>query len=199
MGKEELMKYANDPFWIHLRWFLFIGFWLVWVGMLAGAIAIIVMAPMCSAPEQKKWWETSPIVQLEPDDIEGRDANSIASLLDNLKKQNIFVLSLSKFIDDDCHTKDFCNIQPRVGEKFGNIVKLAKERQQRVLLELDPNHSSLDHPWFKESVKRISPYTNYYVWADKRSGELSDERKPPNNWVICRNLHSLLVSLPTTS
>jgi hypothetical protein len=48
LGKEELMKYANDPFWVRLRWFLFILFWVLWVAMLAGAIVIIVLAPKCA-------------------------------------------------------------------------------------------------------------------------------------------------------
>lgn len=55
MGKEELMKYANDPFWVRLRWFLFISFWLVWAAMLVGAILIIVAAPKCSPPEPRTW------------------------------------------------------------------------------------------------------------------------------------------------
>lgn len=29
LNKEELMKYADDPFWVRLRWALFIIFW--WV------------------------------------------------------------------------------------------------------------------------------------------------------------------------
>jgi hypothetical protein len=64
MGKEELMKFANDPFWVRLRWFLFIFFWLLWAAMLAGAIAIIVMAPKCAAPAPLKWWEQSPLYQV---------------------------------------------------------------------------------------------------------------------------------------
>lgn len=64
MGKEELMKFANDPFWVRLRWFLFIFFWLLWAAMLAGAIAIIIMAPKCAAPAPLKWWEQSPLYQV---------------------------------------------------------------------------------------------------------------------------------------
>lgn len=93
------MKYANDPFWIRLRWFLFIGFWLLWIAMLAGAIVIIVMAPKCTTPEPKKWWEESPIVQIEAHDLEGRDAGSVESLLDSLHDQHVKVLSLSNFVD----------------------------------------------------------------------------------------------------
>ena len=27
LNKEELMKYSNDPFWVKVRWFLFLFFW----------------------------------------------------------------------------------------------------------------------------------------------------------------------------
>lgn len=64
MGKEELMKFANDPFWVRLRWFLFVLFWLLWIAMLAGAIIIIVMAPKCASPAPLKWWEQSPLYQV---------------------------------------------------------------------------------------------------------------------------------------
>lgn len=30
LTKEDLMKYADDPFWVRLRWGLFILFWLVY-------------------------------------------------------------------------------------------------------------------------------------------------------------------------
>lgn len=55
MGKEELMKFANDPFWVRLRWILFVGFWLLWAGMLVGAVLIIVAAPKCAPPEPRTW------------------------------------------------------------------------------------------------------------------------------------------------
>jgi solute carrier family 3 protein 2 len=48
LTKEELMKYANDPFWVRLRWFLFITFWILWGMMLLGAVMIILAAPKCS-------------------------------------------------------------------------------------------------------------------------------------------------------
>lgn len=67
MGKEELMKFANDPFWVKTRWFLFILFWLLWVAMLAGAIAIIVLAPRCAPPSPREWWEKSPLYKANVD------------------------------------------------------------------------------------------------------------------------------------
>ncbi|XP_063705029.1 uncharacterized protein LOC134834332 isoform X2 [Culicoides brevitarsis] len=65
MTKEELMKYVNDPFWVRLRWFLFIVFWLIWIGMFAAAIYIIVVAPKCVAPEEHSWWKQGPLIVSE--------------------------------------------------------------------------------------------------------------------------------------
>merc|ERR1719260_696987 len=44
------MQYANDPFWVRLRWVLFIAFWVIWVAMLVASIAIIVYTPKCPSP-----------------------------------------------------------------------------------------------------------------------------------------------------
>lgn len=55
MDKEELLKYANDPFWVRLRWFLFITFWVLWAAMLVGAIMIIYAAPKCDPPPPRTW------------------------------------------------------------------------------------------------------------------------------------------------
>jgi solute carrier family 3 protein 2 len=68
MTKEELMKYANDPFWVKLRWVLFIFFWGLWIAMLAGAIAIIVYAPKCAAPTPLVWWKKGPLVNIRGDE-----------------------------------------------------------------------------------------------------------------------------------
>jgi len=100
MGKEELMKFANDPFWVRLRWALFIIFWLIWAAMLAGAIAIIIMAPKCSAPEPKKLWEESAIVELDASDVFNGDLTRLELILSDLKNQHIRAISLSSLVKE---------------------------------------------------------------------------------------------------
>ena len=56
LGKEELKKYADDPFWVRLRWILFILFWVGWIAMLVSAIVIIVLAPRCPTRPDLKWY-----------------------------------------------------------------------------------------------------------------------------------------------
>lgn len=46
-SKEELMKYANEPFWIRLRNILFASFWIIWVSILIAAIGYVVHSPGC--------------------------------------------------------------------------------------------------------------------------------------------------------
>jgi phage shock protein PspC (stress-responsive transcriptional regulator) len=83
MGKDELMKYANDPFWVRLRWALFILFWLAWLGMLAAAIAIIIMAPKCPAPTPLEYWQEAPVYHVLPRTFE----KSPSGLKGNQKKK----------------------------------------------------------------------------------------------------------------
>lgn len=49
LSKEELKQYANDPFWVRLRLFLFILFWVIWFAILIGAIVIIAVTPKCDS------------------------------------------------------------------------------------------------------------------------------------------------------
>lgn len=51
LTKEELMKFANAPFWIRLRLFLLILFWVVLIALLVGAIVIVILTPKCPALE----------------------------------------------------------------------------------------------------------------------------------------------------
>lgn len=84
-------------------------------------------------------------------------------------------------------TVDFKAIKPDLGNisDLENFIKVAKEKDQQIFLELDPNHSSVEHPWFKRSVQKQDPFTSYYVWADGKviSDGGKKRRSPPNNWV----------------
>lgn len=189
MSKEELMKFANDPFWIRLRWALFIFFWLLWAGMLAGAIAIVVIAPKCAAPEPKKFWEESPIIQLDISDSPTNDLKGLEHVLSDLKDRYIKAISLSSIVKEDADgtTEDFKSLDSKLGNisDLENLIKTATEKDQQIFLELDPNHSSVEHPWFKRSVEKQDPYTSYYVWADgiTISDGGKERQSPPNNWL----------------
>lgn len=66
LGKEELLQYANDPFWKKVRMILFILFWVGWVAMFAAAIIIIVLAPRCPHRPDLKWYDKQASYQVYP-------------------------------------------------------------------------------------------------------------------------------------
>jgi oligo-1,6-glucosidase len=78
---------------------------------------------------------------------------------------------------------DYRNIHPDYGtlDQFRKVLDRAHELGMIVLMDLVINHTSDEHPWFKESCKgKDNPYSDYYIWRDPRfKGE---QMLPPNNW-----------------
>ena len=52
-----------------------------------------------------------------------------------------------------------------------------------LLMDLVPNHTSDQHPWFEKSVKKEGKYTDYYIWEYGAASDPSGRQMPPNNWV----------------
>ena len=69
---------------------------------------------------------------------------------------------------------DYRNIHPDFGtlDQFKRVLDKAHSLGLKVIMDLVVNHTSDEHPWFKESRKgKDNPYSDYYIWRDK-----------PNNW-----------------
>ena len=72
-------------------------------------------------------------------------------------------------------------MDPRFGTlaDFDVLVEGAHERNQRVIIDWVPNHSSSSHPWFLESrISRDNPKRDWYVWKDP-----APDGSAPNNWI----------------
>jgi maltose alpha-D-glucosyltransferase / alpha-amylase len=75
----------------------------------------------------------------------------------------------SPFRDDGYDISDYCGIHPAYGtlDDFRALLRAAHERGLRVITELVLNHTSDQHPWFKEARSaRDSPRRDFYVWSD---------------------------------
>lgn len=75
----------------------------------------------------------------------------------------------SPFQDAGYDVSDYTKVAPRYGtnEDLIQLFLEAKQRGIRILLDLVPGHTSIEHPWFKQSQKAVrNPYTNWYVWND---------------------------------
>lgn len=167
MTKEELMKYANDPFWVRLRWFLFITFWLLWAAMLIGAIMIIYAAPKCDPPPPRTWWQVGPLASLKYD----ATPEEVKAITKDIKGVIVsFNEDPYKAVDDS--------------HKVIQLIKSVKESgTTKIIIELDPSTSDV---WFKESEANNANFTDYYIWHQPK---YDNNQKPglPNNWGYVMN------------
>jgi maltose alpha-D-glucosyltransferase/alpha-amylase len=73
--------------------------------------------------------------------------------------------------DDGYDVSDYYGVDPRYGT-IGDFVEFthgAKQRGIRVLIDLVVNHTSNEHPWFKQACKDPDcKYRDWYVWSKKR-------------------------------
>lgn len=76
LGKEELMQYADDPYWKKVRLILFISYCVGLVAMLVAAIIIIVQTPKCPCPPDQKWYDKDTMYEILPQSFQ--DSNPIA-------------------------------------------------------------------------------------------------------------------------
>ncbi len=75
----------------------------------------------------------------------------------------------SSFYDAGYDVSDFCKIAPRYGtnEDARHLFEEAHKRDMHVLLDLVPGHTSVDHAWFRESMKaEKNEFTDRYVWTN---------------------------------
>lgn len=80
--------------------------------------------------------------------------------------------------DDGYDASDYTAIDPRFGTMadFGEFVIEAEERGIHVIIDLTPNHTSDQHPWFQAARSDPgSPYRDYYVWREDDPGDTSDQ------------------------
>ncbi|MFZ2095589.1 MAG: alpha-amylase family glycosyl hydrolase [Anaerolineales bacterium] len=76
---------------------------------------------------------------------------------------------VSPFQDAGYDVADYYQVAPRYGtnENLKHLFNEAHNRGIRILLDLVPGHTSIEHPWFKESCKpERNQYSDYYIWTD---------------------------------
>jgi maltose alpha-D-glucosyltransferase / alpha-amylase len=104
------------------------------------------------------------------------DFRGLARRLDYLHGLGITAIWLMPFQtsphrDDGYDVSDYYNVDQRYGT-LGDFVEFthgAKQRGIRVLIDLVVNHTSDQHPWFKEARRDPdSKYRDWYVWSKKK-------------------------------
>jgi oligo-1,6-glucosidase/alpha-glucosidase len=145
-----------------------------------------------NSDSEHPWWERGVIYQIYPRSFQDSDGNGVGDIagiesrLDYLASLGIDAIWLSPvfpspMIDFGYDVADYCAIDPLFGSlaEFDRLLAAAHARGLRLLLDYVPNHTSDQHPWFRESrSSRESPKRDWYIWRDAQA-----DGSPPNNWV----------------
>ena len=131
-------------------------------------------------PGQDRWWRDAVVYQVYPRSFQDSDGDGIGDLrgvrsrLDHLERLGVDAIWLSPIYpsplaDLGYDVADHTGVAPEYGtlEQFDELLADAHARGIRVLLDLVPSHTSIEHPWFRR-------HPDWYVWSDAG---------PANNWL----------------
>ncbi|XP_026155072.1 4F2 cell-surface antigen heavy chain [Mastacembelus armatus] len=172
LSKEELMKVAGTPGWVRTRWVLLVLFWLGWVGMLAGAIVIIVQAPRCKPIPDMSWWNEGPMYQISDLKAFSEGIKGAEEKLDNLNQLKVKALVLGPLHTvqtGNPNTLSLEEIDPTQGTKEALIdfLKKAQKKGISVVLDLTPNYPG-GNAWFSTSnvadvMEKVKAAAEYWL------------------------------------
>ena len=138
------------------------------------------------------WWHTGIIYQVYPRSFMDTDNDGVGDLrgiirkLNYLKELGVTAIWLSPvypspMADFGYDISDYRSIHPLFGtmKDFDKLLEEVHKRGLKLVMDLVPNHSSEEHPWFLESrSSRDNPKRDWYLWYDPAPGG-----GPPNNWL----------------
>jgi trehalose synthase len=131
------------------------------------------------------WWKNAVIYCLDPETFLDTGGDGIGDLagvterVDYLAGLGVTCLWLMPFFptpnrDDGYDIIDHYGVDPRLGSPgdVAVLIRAAKDRGLRVIIDLVVNHTSDRHPWFRASRRsRNSPLRDWYVWRDDPPAE----------------------------
>lgn len=137
------------------------------------------------------WWKKGPIYQIyirsfSDSNSDGiGDIKGIASKLDYLHDLGVEAIWITPFfpspmIDFGYDVIDYKNVDSMFGtlKEFDKLINRAHKKGIKIIIDLVLNHTSIEHPWFKESRSSLNnPKRDWYIW--KPAGK---DSQPPNNW-----------------
>ena len=146
--------------------------------------------------EGRQWWKEAVVYQVYPRSFNDANGDGIGDLkgiiekLPYLAKLGINVIWLSPVfdspnVDNGYDISDYFAIMGDFGtmEDFDEMLETAHKHGIKILMDLVANHTSDEHPWFKESrSSKDNPYRDYYIWKDPKGFDEDGNPIPPNNW-----------------
>ncbi|XP_075236576.1 maltase 2-like [Lycorma delicatula] len=149
------------------------------------------------------WWQKTIIYQVYPRSFKDSNGDGVGDLKGIEQKADYFAelgvgavwlnpIFKSPMKDFGYDISNYTDIY----EKFGTVDDLKSLKKKlnslgiKLILDFVPNHTSDESEWFKKSVKREDPFTDFYVWRDPKGWDSEGNPIPPNNWISIFNINS---------
>ena len=147
-----------------------------------------------SGRRRSGWWQNAVIYQVYLRSFQDSDGDGVGDLagvrtrLPYLRSLGVDGIWLNPFFPSPQHdhgydVSDYLAVHPDYGTlaSFDQLVHDAHQLDLRVLIDLVPNHCSIEHPWFAAALAAgpASPERERFHFADG-CGDNGD--LPPNNW-----------------
>lgn len=141
------------------------------------------------------WWRTAVIYQVYLRSFADGNGDGVGDLagvrsrLDYLARLGVDALWFTPWYPSPMHdggydVADYCDIDPTFGtlEDARGLIEQAHEREIRIIIDIVPNHTSHEHPWFRAALNSAprSPERQLYHFRDG-AGQSGDQ--PPNDWI----------------
>ncbi|MHB1023207.1 MAG: alpha-glucosidase [Acidobacteriaceae bacterium] len=137
------------------------------------------------------WWKHAVIYEIYPRSFQDSNGDGIGDLkgitkrlgyLESLGVDAIWLTPIypSPQVDFGYDISNYEAIDPQYGtmDDFEDLVKEAGRHNIRIIMDMVMNHTSDQHPWFKESESSLNnPKRDWYIWRDGKG-----PGQPPNNW-----------------
>ena len=147
-----------------------------------------------TAADSGAWWRRGVVYQVYIRSFADADGDGVGDL-EGLRSRLPYLRDLgvdalwvnpwypSPMVDGGYDVADYRAIDPRYGtlDDVRRLLADAHALGLRVLGDIVPNHTSAEHPWFREALASEpgSPARARYVFRDGRG---PDGDEPPNNW-----------------
>ena len=118
-----------------------------------------------SPSERPDWWKRAVVYQIYPKSFRDGNGDGVGDIrgiiekLPYLKDLGVGVAWLSPIfaspmIDNGYDTSDYCAVNPLFGTMADaeELFAEAKKRDIRIVLDIALNHTSTQHPWFKDAL-----------------------------------------------
>ena len=143
--------------------------------------------------EHNEWWKRAVIYQIYPRSFQDTSGNGIGDLNGITERVpylaevlGVDAVWISPFYpspmkDFGYDVSNYRDIDPRFGTlgDFDKLLSAMHAAGLKLIIDLVPNHSSDQHPWFLESrSSRENAKRDWYVWEDPKP-----DGSPPNNWL----------------